>query len=997
MADKFLNTGGSGQVNLSNGTTNIFAAQLAAANLNPSRPIKTNAVRELVSQNLDISDVNNLQTDLTIKNELSYIKSDTHSNPSAGQIKTYFKTDGDFYKKDENGTETKLSGGTGDVVGPNSSVDNTIPKYDGTTGKLIQNSNIIIDDFDRLQVNNILPITAGDIGTTTKRFANIYGNYFISGSRIIDVNSDVSSSAANQIVLHADTSGKVIKNSNVIIDGSNNCTGMNNITLGGTVDTQLLNVNGLINAGANINNFGLITSQGYRAQLDNTVDIGETAKQIKDIYIKGDIKYNKPSQNIFLGNNAGGTTLSTGEQNVGIGRESLSSISSGNFNTCISNFSGRDLNTGSLNTLLGHQSGQTINSGVSNICLGDTSGQNLTSGNNNIHIGSLTTGGAGVSNSIVLGSNATNTTSNTCVIGDSNIQHIRPSSQRVCDLGTSAQNFKDIYGNKIILNTQAQSNQYYNKNGSGGIDVNNTADAGVSLTGNKYQGKNQQIVTLNASGLIQQPSANATIDGNGNGTFKNLDILTSGGKITCQKIQSNDAGNALELVNRSTTSGVGIIIDNTTAGNIRFSGSKYTGTSNRIPFVDGVGQFSLSNATLDSVGNLIASNTTLDSLTLKNNLNFDIDNSHDIGSASFSVRSIYYKSVLNGAIAYFTGPLNTSNILPITTNVSDIGSSTLKYKDLYLNGTMNTTNSVATSTLSTNNFLNNIFLGSFLGGPGTAGTLNCNTGPIINTGDIKCIGDNAQDIGTSTATFRNIYVKGFFYQNGVARGDVFGPASSTIGELCWFNTSTGQNISSASGISTNGSGQLNCQSLISSGIIQASNNDTNVSQIRCGDASYAYISEYGSNDSDSLYLYGANGIYSNTSISNVSDRNYKKNISPYVITEPLDKVNKLSLKSFNYIDSTSKNGSEKKHFGYIAQDVEEVYDEAVEKVSKFKTDTDGKYLLDDNGEKIIEEKYHLTPYYITLLQTEAIKELTKMVQDLTSKVQELENKNLNNF
>ena len=62
MADKFLGTGGSGATNISNGTANIFAAQLAAANLDPSKAIKTNAVRELVSSNLDIADVNNLQS-----------------------------------------------------------------------------------------------------------------------------------------------------------------------------------------------------------------------------------------------------------------------------------------------------------------------------------------------------------------------------------------------------------------------------------------------------------------------------------------------------------------------------------------------------------------------------------------------------------------------------------------------------------------------------------------------------------------------------------------------------------------------------------------------------------------------------------------------------------------------------------------------------------------------------------------------------------------------
>lgn len=41
-------------------------------------------------------------------------------------------------------------GGTGDVVGPASSVDNTIPRYDGTTGKLLQASGVAVTDNDEI-------------------------------------------------------------------------------------------------------------------------------------------------------------------------------------------------------------------------------------------------------------------------------------------------------------------------------------------------------------------------------------------------------------------------------------------------------------------------------------------------------------------------------------------------------------------------------------------------------------------------------------------------------------------------------------------------------------------------------------------------------------------------------------------------------------------------------------------------------------------------------
>ena len=64
MADKFLNTGGGGNANISNGSVNIFAATLSADNLEPSKAIKTNSVKQLISTNLEIADVNNLQSEL---------------------------------------------------------------------------------------------------------------------------------------------------------------------------------------------------------------------------------------------------------------------------------------------------------------------------------------------------------------------------------------------------------------------------------------------------------------------------------------------------------------------------------------------------------------------------------------------------------------------------------------------------------------------------------------------------------------------------------------------------------------------------------------------------------------------------------------------------------------------------------------------------------------------------------------------------------------------
>jgi hypothetical protein len=73
-----------------------------------------------------------------------------------------------------NGTAWNLVGssgsGSGDVVGPASSTDNAIARFDLATGKLIQNSGILIDDSDNMSGVGTLD-TTGDItvaGATTE-------------------------------------------------------------------------------------------------------------------------------------------------------------------------------------------------------------------------------------------------------------------------------------------------------------------------------------------------------------------------------------------------------------------------------------------------------------------------------------------------------------------------------------------------------------------------------------------------------------------------------------------------------------------------------------------------------------------------------------------------------------------------------------------------------------------------------------------------------------
>lgn len=56
-------------------------------------------------------------------------------------------------------------GGSGDVVGPASATDNAVARYDTTTGKLVQNSTVIIDDSGN--VNGVNTLTVADAVSST--------------------------------------------------------------------------------------------------------------------------------------------------------------------------------------------------------------------------------------------------------------------------------------------------------------------------------------------------------------------------------------------------------------------------------------------------------------------------------------------------------------------------------------------------------------------------------------------------------------------------------------------------------------------------------------------------------------------------------------------------------------------------------------------------------------------------------------------------------------
>ena len=76
---------------------------------------------------------------------------------------------------------TKLNGvafpaSFGDVAGPGSSTDNAIPRFDSTTGKIIQNSGITVDDSNVLTTAGLITANGGISTTTVSASAAITAN-----------------------------------------------------------------------------------------------------------------------------------------------------------------------------------------------------------------------------------------------------------------------------------------------------------------------------------------------------------------------------------------------------------------------------------------------------------------------------------------------------------------------------------------------------------------------------------------------------------------------------------------------------------------------------------------------------------------------------------------------------------------------------------------------------------------------------------------------------
>ena len=160
--------------------------------------------------------------------------------------------------------------GVGDVVGPGSSTDNALARFDGTTGKLLQNSGVILDDANSLTGINSLTVTTLVATTTVTTGDNIIRlNDDVVGAPTENAGIEVERGASTDATLLWDetndywVAGVVGTTSPLLrISGLNNSSNISFISLGDTTSPDLTNTTVVAGSYGSATQVGTFTVDG---------------------------------------------------------------------------------------------------------------------------------------------------------------------------------------------------------------------------------------------------------------------------------------------------------------------------------------------------------------------------------------------------------------------------------------------------------------------------------------------------------------------------------------------------------------------------------------------------------------------------------------------------------------------------------------------------------------------------------------------------------------
>lgn len=162
---------------------------------------------------------------------------------------------------------------SGDVDGPASATDNAVARFDGTTGKLIQSSNVTISDGGVLTASGIVTTTFAASGAATiAGTLGVSGNTTLGGD--LSVSGDISVTGSGTFAAEVDF-GSIVNVSGVTNLGSDlNVSGDISVTGSGTFASEV-DFLGPINVSGNTYVGGNLTVSGD-SKFSGTLSVAET-------------------------------------------------------------------------------------------------------------------------------------------------------------------------------------------------------------------------------------------------------------------------------------------------------------------------------------------------------------------------------------------------------------------------------------------------------------------------------------------------------------------------------------------------------------------------------------------------------------------------------------------------------------------------------------------------------------------------------------------------
>lgn len=128
-----------------------------------------------------------------------------------------------LYSKNASGTVIVVGqgvGGSGDVVGGSSSTDNALARYDGTTGKVIQNSTVTLDDNGNLANVNAVTFDTTPSTPPTTQGSMYWDDGNLTPTVVLNANTDLQLGQENIALVYNGTGSTITAGSVVAVSGA---------------------------------------------------------------------------------------------------------------------------------------------------------------------------------------------------------------------------------------------------------------------------------------------------------------------------------------------------------------------------------------------------------------------------------------------------------------------------------------------------------------------------------------------------------------------------------------------------------------------------------------------------------------------------------------------------------------------------------------------------------------------------------------------------------